>query len=182
MIQTLRKIAEIIEGVARKEDSDLKNISNQGIFYMPELAFVYACGKAIMENREHVFGDLKPEWKRETELGNGGPTDLLFECQDGKCIAIEFKLRDTGEAYVRDIEKLLRLNPSEKYFLVFCALVDVFSSKIQIDERIVKVETYPKARVVSLLNPKPHFVTKQHWYKSDTSCVVGFWGLNMTVE
>jgi len=177
MYETLHKIGKVIERVAREEDSVLKDIANQGIFYMPELAFAYSCGKAIMIEREYVFGDLSPVWKREEDLGNGGPTDLLFELPSGKCIAIEFKLRAREDSYVRDIEKLLRLD-SEKYVIAFCALVDTFSSKVPDDGRVGRVEAFSKAKVVSLLEPKPHFVTKQHWYNTETSCVIGFWGIN----
>jgi hypothetical protein len=145
---------------------------------MPELAFAYSCGKEIMADRENVFGKLAPKWKREENLGNGGSTDLLFELANGKCIAIEFKLRDRGDAYIRDIEKLLRLN-SDKYVIAFCALIDTSSDKVPDDGRVSKVEAFSSVKVLSLLEPKPHFVTKQARYKSETSCVVGFWSIGL---
>ena len=126
MHEILSRIGEMIERVAREEEFFLKSVANQRIFHMPELAFSYACGKEIMCHRKYVFGDLHPEWKRETVLGDGGPTDLLFELPNNKSIAIEFKLRGTGESYIRDIEKLLGLD-QEKYAVAFCALVDAFS-------------------------------------------------------
>ena len=175
MTEIVKKIGQIIETVARKEDFELTQISgDKGIFYMPELAFVYHCGKAIMKNKEDVFGTIEVKWKREENIGSGGPTDLLFELPNKKHIAIEFKLRDKANAYLSDIEKLLRLD-KDNCVCAFCALVDAFTSKLPLDSRISSVDE--RSDVYSLLEPKPHFPTKQNWYKSEVSCVVGFWGV-----
>jgi hypothetical protein len=166
----------LVEGVAREEDRILHAIADQGIFHMPEVAFAYACGKAIMTSREYVFGDISPIWKREAALGNGGPTDLVFELPGRKSVAVEFKVRDTSNAYIADLEKLLRLDQT-KYQTLFCALVDTFSLSAADDERVAKVESFSRARIVSLLEPKPRFVTKQSRYQREVSCVIGFWAI-----
>jgi len=70
MKDILKKIAETIGYVAVTEDAELRRIAGEGIFLMPELAFAYACGKAIMKNKHEIFGDIIPEWKRENKLGN----------------------------------------------------------------------------------------------------------------
>ena len=73
------KIAETIFCVAEKENALLRNLANDGIFFMPELAFAYECGKAIMSRSKDIFETQSPKWIREIDIGNGGPTDLLFE-------------------------------------------------------------------------------------------------------
>ncbi len=178
MNNILIKIGKVIESVAIQEDAELKEFASEGIFFMPELAFVYACGKSIMAKRTEIFGELVVKWKREENIGNGGPTDLIFELGKDKCIAIEFKLRDTRHAYIKDIDKLMALKRSdpERFVTAFCALVDTYADQIPDDGRVGAVEAHPSAKVVSLLEPKPHFETIQHRYTlRDVRCVVGFW-------
>lgn len=141
---------------------------------MPELAFAYACGKEIMSDALNVFGGKKPIWMREVDLGNGGPTDLVIKLENSKDIAIEFKLRDTADAYISDLEKLNKLD-SSKYVKVFCALIDTFTSDLDNDGRIKKIESFECATISSVLEPKPSFGVKQDWYKKDVSCVIGIW-------
>jgi len=47
MEQAVMKIADTIGDVALSEDADLRRIAGKGIFFMPELAFAYACGKLL---------------------------------------------------------------------------------------------------------------------------------------
>lgn len=176
MLEVMQRIGQAIASVAMREDADLNSISGEGIFHMPELAFAYACGKAIMARSSEIFGEAIPKWRREANLGNGGPTDLVFEYADGTRIAIEFKLRSSGLAYQQDIAKLLRLDPTT-HCTAFCALVDTFTTQLPDDGRIGSVESYDKARVVSLLEPKPSFPSRQSWYTNDVCCVVGFWSV-----
>ncbi|WP_165367250.1 hypothetical protein [Aliivibrio finisterrensis] len=42
----INRIAQIICSVAESENKELSDISQEGIFHMPELAFAYECGKA----------------------------------------------------------------------------------------------------------------------------------------
>ena len=188
MNEILFKIGRVIESVARYDNNALDEISSEGIFFMPELAFVFSCGKAIMLERADVFSGFEVTWKREENHGNGGPTDLVFELKKNgglvQYIAIEFKLRNTWNAYLKDIDKLLTLknNNPEIYTVAFCALVDTFTRQYPDDGRVGKIEAYDaaKAKVTSLLEPKPYFPTKQTRYPIEpVSCVVGFWSIDL---
>jgi len=179
MEDTLKKIAETIGDVAVTEDAELRRIAYEGIFFMPELAFAYACGKAIMENKHEIFGDDIPCWQREVDLKNGGPTDLVFEYENKERIAIEFKLRDTHDAYIKDLNKLDKLD-SKNTAKIFCALTDTFTSMLPNDERIQEVEKHFNGRLVSLLEKKPIFPTIEHWYQRDVTCIVCVWALGKT--
>lgn len=181
MVEYLKNIAKEIHNVARREDDTLRRLSNEGIFHMPELAFAYDCGKAIMNNIDGVFGVRRPNWIREIDLDNGGPTDLLFKFDDGSRIAIEFKMRDTSHAYIKDLEKLSRLT-DVKTARIFCALVDVFDIDLPDDGRINAVESFDKMLVTSLNEPKPHFSTKENRYTKPISCVVGVWSVGDAPE
>jgi hypothetical protein len=170
----LKKIGEQVYDVAVKEDLSLLESSGKGIFFVPELAFAYLCGKSIMENRKKIFGDLDAVWTREVNLGSDGPTDMVIELSSGISIAIEFKLRDTATAYVKDLEKLSRLS-GDQYIKTFCALIDTFTKSLPGDGRIAAIESIkPNYKVESILKPNP-FATKQDWYAGEVSCVVGFW-------
>lgn len=166
------ELAEIIIEVARREDNALSELANEGIFHMPELAFAYECGKAIMAQQSMLFAGNTPKWVREKNLGNGGPTDLLFEFSDGKRIAIEFKLRDTSNKYIKDIKKLSRLN-DDVTLRIFCALVDVFESELPDDGRQKAVESFEDESVEVI--QKESFPTKQSWYQSQVHCVAALW-------
>lgn len=172
----MTRIAEIIFETAISEDKELSLIANQGIFHMPELAFAYQCGKAILKEAHAIFDGLSVTWIREGNLGNGGPTDLVFKLENGDTLAIEFKLRGTATAYKKDIIKLCKIkqpNTSK----IFCALIDVFDSKLPDDGRQSYIESMAGYKVTSLLIKS--FKTKQNWYQSKTSCVVGAWSVSL---
>jgi hypothetical protein len=180
---TLKKIANVIIDVAKREDDELRSINhNKGIFDMPELAFAYQCGKSIMLNRHDVFGEDVPKWEREVDLGNGGPTDLIFRYPNNRTIAIEFKIRDTLHAYRRDINKLLKLDPTT-HTCCFCSLIDVFTKHIKTDGlidadkdgRYQETESTAGAKLLRLTNVTPNFPTQQTKYTDDISCVIGLW-------
>ena len=85
--------------VTDKENSYLIDHFRQGIFFMPELAFAYMCGKAIMENQTEIFGSNGYEWIREKKYDNNyGIADLVFESPGGGSpeIVIEFKMDNTS--------------------------------------------------------------------------------------
>jgi len=129
-----------------------------------------------MKNKREIFGDIIPEWQREEDLGNGGPTDLVFEYENKERIAIEFKLRDTHDAYIKDLDKLDKLD-SRNIAKIFCALTDTFTSNLPHDERIQVVEKHFKGRLKSLLKPNRIFSTIQNWYQRDVTCIVCVWAL-----
>ncbi len=171
-MEVIDNLAKLITEVAKKENDVLSGIPDLGIFHMPELAFAYECGKAAMLNSAEIFGHNTPIWVREKDLGNGGPTDLLFEFNDGNKIAIEFKLRDNSDSYKKDVVKLSKL-PDENTIKIFCALIDVFDKKLPDDGRQEEVEANSghQIKVIS----KSSFPTKQNWYQTPTSCVVCLW-------
>ena len=179
MESILEKIAEKIEYVAHEEEKELRSIGKDGgIFDMPELAFAYVCGKWIMKNCQDVFGHDDVVWQREIDLGNGGPTDLVFRLQQmNRLIAVEFKMRDKIDNYRRDVDKLLAINPDKAKNMaitrVFCALVDTFSHKGPNDERILALDSDPRLR--SIKKERLIFDTKQKWYSSNIACVLCIW-------
>lgn len=176
MQSCITKVAQAIALFAQKEDRELREISNEGIFHMPELAFSYACGKSIMQNHKQIFDGRKANWVREKDLGNGGPTDLLFEFECGHRIAIEFKMRDKSSSYLKDLKKLSLLK-DDRTARIFCALTDTFNRQLPDDGRHAAVEKFEEIPINSLLEPKPSFQTNQNWYSGTVSCVVGVWSV-----
>jgi len=171
-------INEIVE-VAQNENQELMKIANNdlnselGIFHMPELAFAYQCGKQIMKNSNNIFEENIPQWCREFDLGNGGPSDLVFNFANGYKIVIEFKMRDTADAYLSDLTKLSKLQ-DEKIIKLFCAVIDVFPKNLENDGRVKKINTDSRTKelIVKLFN------TNQTWYKSEIQALVGIWKVN----
>jgi hypothetical protein len=124
LFETIYKVAETIE-------NELSADYGKGIFFVPELHFAFEVGKAIFKSRQEIFGVDKIEWLRETNLKNGGPSDLVFKT-DAEWIVFEFKIADTWNSYEKDIKKLQRLSEfidfqGEMYFV---ALVDTFPEKV----------------------------------------------------
>lgn len=148
-----------------------------GIFKMPELAFVYECGKRIMMNAENIFGDNIPKWRRELNLGNGGPTDLVFSFTNGSEIAIEFKMVDKLQNYKNDLNKLSKLN--NETIKLFCAVIDI-SKKSLINLDTAEVTD---GRVIGLENEnlkvvnKKIFKTNYDKYAEEIYALVGVWEL-----
>ncbi len=167
-------IAELIYETAYSENAALHDLANEGIFHMPELAFAYECGKAIIREKVAVFGDVHAKWLREVNLGNGGPTDLVFELENGEKLAIEFKLRNTTKSYENDIIKLCNLK-DENINKLFCALIDVFDTKLPDgdDARLHHIENLSDYKVEPIL--KRDFKAIQNCYTAPTSCVVCVW-------
>ena len=176
MENAVTRIAETIHHVAMREDVELSELVNEGIFFVPELAFAYAVGKKIMEDRERVFSGAPVKWRREIDLGNGGPTDLVFQYKDGKRIAFEFKISGKPSAYLGDIRKLSNL-PAENTARIFCALVVAFEKDRREDLRIQAVQRFQDEQIHPLLDPFPFFSTKQRRYQSPIACVVGIWSV-----
>jgi hypothetical protein len=125
-------IFNIIKRVIKQEEAELKALCGKGIFFMPEIALAYAIGKEIYINRELVFGNNDVEWLREVTFDKaGGPSDLVFKLPtyDDKYLFwnIEFKVADTKDSYLNDINKLKRL-PDDHEGL-FCAITDSWLNK-----------------------------------------------------
>jgi len=174
MQQCIKKITDKIIETAKNENDQLMEIvnnnSNLGIFHMPELAFAYKCGKHIMQNKNNIFGDNIPQWCREVDLGNGGPSDLVFIFDNGYKIVIEFKMRDKVDAYIFDLEKLSKLE-NEKTIKLFCVITDTMKKDLPFDGRIKKINNFKTVYELDFQS----FKTKQTWYESDVYASIGIW-------
>jgi len=53
-MNTLNKIAEAIYKVAEYENKMLEKVANEGIFFIPEIAFAYTCGKEIICSHREI--------------------------------------------------------------------------------------------------------------------------------
>jgi len=106
-------------------DKDLKLTNNTGIYFAPELYISFCIGKDILKKQQDIFNVPNVEWLREINLGNGGPTDVIFKVGD-KYSIIELKIRDNVHSYKADVEKLKRLKLNAEKF--FCVLVDSFTN------------------------------------------------------
>ncbi len=152
------------------EDAELTDLSGQGIFYAPELYVAVVIGKAIKKLDKEIFG-APVKWIRETDFGNGGPTDFAFELGNSNIIAFELKLRQTVQSYKSDIEKLNKLDSS--YAKYFIALVDSWEKDKGKDGRIDRLEEeHPEIKRVATFDGFP---TAQERYAGEIRCNVCVW-------
>lgn len=101
----------------------------------PELHIAFECEKEIMTNRQEIWGQKSFDWIRERKFKNYGYADLVFESDSTKYI-IEFKVLQTIDAYIKDIEKLKKLK-TQNFEKMFCAILCFF--KHQKNEHINKL-------------------------------------------
>jgi hypothetical protein len=153
---------EVIKETIIDIDKDLKSINGTGVFFAPELYVAFCIGKEIYKNRNQIFKNDEVKWARETNLGNGGPSDICFKVDD-KNVVIELKLRSTTEAYESDIQKLSRLNESDEKF--FCVLVDKLNDK---DGRLINLAAISGNKIINV--GQHEFLTLFSAYKSKTYC------------
>ena len=176
MERYIQNITDKIVQVTKEENRELLSVASNklnselGIFQMPELAFAYECGKQIMQNANEIFEENIPKWSRELDLGNGGPTDLVFIFDDGRKIAIEFKMRNTGDAYIEDLNKLSGISDS-KVIKIFCAIVDIMEKDLPYDGRVSKIDNDIRTEKLYINSIK----TNQSWYKTDVYALIGIW-------
>lgn len=154
MTNKINNICNTISSTVSRIDSELKGIDKKGIFFAPELHIAFECGKAITVNGPNIWGEKPYKWKRETKFENYGLVDLCFEgdTKVDKTIIIEFKVLQTLDAYINDIEKLKKLGSSnfEKYF---CAILGFF--KHQKNEHIDKLSDKYGQEIDLLFNSTP---------------------------
>lgn len=133
------KLFETILEVARKENEYLTQHFGKGIFFVPELAFAYLCGKSIIINQTSIFGNAEYSWIREKEYKKYGFADLVLEPKNNDPeIVIEFKMDDTFHSYLKDVEKLRSLKGNYKRF--FCGLKWIFSDQVEEFLGILKIK------------------------------------------
>jgi hypothetical protein len=184
MERYIEGITKKIVEVAKNENKELMQISNNdlnselGVFHMPELAFAYECGKQIMQNANNIFGENIPQWCRELNLGNGGPSDLVFIFNDGYKIVIEFKMINDKYAYRKDLEKLSELDG--KVYKIFCALIDINKKELDndniIDGRVMDINQYITKNLYKTKILKDNLFKTNH-SRTHMYCYVGIWQL-----
>lgn len=153
---------ETIKNTIFSIDSELKEVNNTGVFFAPELYIAFCMGRDIYINREVIFEDSNVKWRRETNLGNAGLSDIAFESRNCT-VVIELKLIDTWDYYLRDIEKLKRLPSGYEKF--FCVLID----KIKDDDgRLKKFAELSENEVITI--GRHDFHTLYSPYKAKTYC------------
>jgi len=159
--------------VALREEAILKEL-NKGIFFMPELAFTYEVGKAIILNQEKIFGNKDWEFNREIKINSNGPTDLIItNKKTEEKVLFEFKIRRTIDDYLRDIKKLKSYS-TEKCIKYFCALIDAYYDKNIKDERIEKLNKLV-GKDISWTPNSFEFFTTPNIYEKQNVCIVSFW-------
>ncbi len=170
------KIKDTILDVIKREDEEMNNLHNKGIFFLPELAITYLIGKELVRKSVEIFKSNIVNWYPEYSLGRGRPFDLVLILENDKKYVFEFKTRQTSESYIEDINKLHKLDSSEheKYF---CAFVDCFEKISPNDERITTVENSCGTIIerVSEDNSFKIFKTKDHARVNQVVCVLGLW-------
>ena len=151
-------------------DADLKLTNNMGIYFAPELYIAFCIGKDIIKNQKPIFNATNAEWLRETNLGNGGLTDIIFRVNDMYSI-IELKIRDTVHSYKADIEKLKRLKLNAQKF--FCVLVDSF--EMTNDNRLIELEKENSDTILKV----GHFAfpTWNNYYKKQIFCLINLYSI-----
>lgn len=149
-------------------DKELKEINETGIFFAPELYISFCIGKEIMQNRLTIFNSTNVKWERESNLGNGGPSDIIFKIDHNCTIVIELKIRDKINSYKRDIEKLKRCEYHGYKF--FCVLADSF--KPTKDNRLIELENFYQR---SILKIDHHAFSTWSIYKKQTFCCLNLY-------
>jgi hypothetical protein len=168
---TLLAIRDEIISFTENEDQVLRDKFNRGIFFMPELAFVYGLGKTIALRAAKIFPGRKVEWEREIKVGQGGPCDLILDIADVGRIVFEFKICGTMESYFQDVEKL-KFQVGDHATRLFCALSNVFQKDLPADDRIKKMEqNYTYIKRVGELHNFPTWDS----YSTPVHCVIGLW-------
>lgn len=107
-------------------------------------------------------------------MGLGGPSDLVFQMLNDYRIIVEFKMRDKLEKYLADVKKLASAK-QKRDARIFCVLLDPFTNQ-QPDKRIEQIQAATDD-MIPLLEPFPHFPTKQDWYRGEISCLVAAWSV-----
>ena len=150
-------------------EKNLKSTNNTGIFFAPELYTAFYIGINILKDKNKIFGNLKVEWQRETSLGNGSISDIIFKSDESYTI-IELKIRDNIHSYKTDIAKLQSLGKKGRKF--FCVIVDSFSSTN--DNRLIELE---KDTETIFRVGRFAFPTWNNRYKQKVFCILNLYSI-----
>lgn len=175
----LQLLYEVAPSVARHEDAALHLLTGTGVFFMPEVAFAYAVGKEMALRASVRFPDEDVEWRRETDIGGGGATDLIMTVGEQRPLVVEFKMSQPWPKYVADVAKLKRIHDRDpEHDLAFCALVDANQEAGADDVRITEFErAVPTEQGVRMerVGPLVLFPTRSPRYSSRLTAVLGVW-------
>lgn len=162
------KLFEVISSEVRRIDEELREY-DKGVFFVPELHLAFEIGKALYRSREEVFGAAAIEWLREINLGNGGPSDLIFRSGE-ELVVFEFKIGSTSHAYRKDIEKLQKLSTIDSFkgYTYFVALIDRFPDKG--DSRIDYLESLNGSHLLI-----DSFNVNYKTYKGSIDCILALY-------
>jgi hypothetical protein len=167
----------LIFNCLEQENHELIELTEEGIFFAPELYIAFVLGKVIKKNFKDVFlSNNVVVWGRETVIEKSlGPIDIVFEIEENKSVLMELKLRDTIHAYALDIEKL-KAQPiaHTKYFI---ALVDGWESENIEDPRIIGLEE--RYSELNRIAEFKSFKTKNKRYVKPIICTVAVWSISV---
>ena len=173
------RLKNTIVNALRKEDLELSQIHNKGIFFLPELAITYIVGKAIMLDAEKIFGVQVEEWKSDCKSNETKErTDLILKLANEKILFFELKKRCNAKDYADAINRLKKI-PSDS-FKFFCAVMDCDAGKEikQTEEQEIKFGNEVK-RIVDGNKFFDYFTTRDLKYNDkQICCVVGLWQVN----
>lgn len=155
----MRKLLfESIKRTVLQIEEELKTSNKTGIFFAPELYVAFCIGRDVSNQRQEIFGK-DVAWTRETDIGGGGPSDILFKDHETYTV-IELKLRDTVYSYRADVEKLSRIDSKHGRF--FCVLLDSFTPTN--DSRLTELESLYQSTLIKI--DQFSFPTWNGWYTS----------------
>ena len=154
---------ESIKKTVLEIEAELRNDYGFGIYFAPELYVAFCIGKKIFKQQQEIFGTDKIKWLRETCIGSGGPSDIIFKSDDVDTV-IELKLRSDIYHYKADIEKLKMLPLYGNKF--FCVLLDSFSEEN--DGRLKRLEEEYAHQIHSVGHFA--FLTWNDWYSEQIFC------------
>lgn len=163
------QVREAILNVARREDSELRRYSGQGIFLMPELAFVHQVAKELSSRSSEVFRVPFIRWEMDKHIG-AGRTDLVINAPNQKGIAIEVKIGGSKDLWAKDIQKLKQINPNY-YYRLFCSLAHSFVNTLSSINRVFEDD----GTVANVGGDFDYFTTLHPKYQTQVCCVVGVW-------
>ena len=174
-----QRFAEIVVDVARKEDLALRLVG-KGVLLIPETAFTYAVGRAVALEAASLFGPRRVKWLPENSLGPfSGRTDVVFDVDEERGLAVEFKIGGSWESYSTDISKLAAVDPN-RFYRIFCGLVDAWPEVLFEDPRIKRVEERFQSQIMRVGTSGDSFdffATLHSSYKNRVCCIVAMWQL-----
>lgn len=168
------KLFDTIKSVVLQIEAELYEINKSGIFFAPELYLAFEIGKSLFKEKAAIFGTEDLEWIRERNLGNGGPSDLIFQSKDkNDLVVFEFKIASTSHGYQRDVIKLQKLLKTDtiNYYKFFVALIDQFPNRY--DGR----QDYLKNSGLQCLGEEA-FEVHYSAYSGDLNCVLALYQID----